>query len=110
MNTSFHTRLPWGITSVAQRQDQGERAPSTPLLHLRGLDLLCSCRSNPPGGTRSRARQTAEKHTPVGTAYGRRTQGNGTDLRPISSTHYDPVMAPEAHASSVLNSTTIVTP
>ncbi len=41
MNT-FHTRLPCGITSVARRQGQDERAPTFPLILLRGLDLPCS--------------------------------------------------------------------
>jgi hypothetical protein len=30
METVFHTRLPCGITSVARRQGQDERAPATP--------------------------------------------------------------------------------
>ena len=42
MDTLLHTRLPCGITSVARRQGQDERAPITPLHTLRGLDLPCS--------------------------------------------------------------------
>ena len=60
MNTSFHTRLPCGITSVAQpvkalRYRSDERAPAPHLHHLHGLDWLCSVMSIPPGGDAERA-------------------------------------------------------
>ena len=60
MNTVFHTRLPCGITSVAEpvkalRYRSDERAPSPHLHHLHGLDRLGSVMSIPPGGDAERA-------------------------------------------------------
>jgi hypothetical protein len=42
MDMLLHTRLPCGITSVARRQGQDERAPAHLHPTQRGLDLPCS--------------------------------------------------------------------